>query len=124
MPIRIAIVACKRTREKNLCSIGDEKCLVALMRKEGEFQRYKGQEASIVGIIECGDCHGERAPLALGLLKLHLSALKETVDVIHIGTCITKICRHKDELVNYIKEKAGVEVVEGTHDYVVPKIFP
>ncbi|HDD35639.1 MAG TPA: CGGC domain-containing protein [Candidatus Desulfofervidus auxilii] len=124
MPLRVAIIACKRTREKNLCSVGDEKCLVAMMRKEGEFKRYKDKDAFIVGIVECGDCHGERAPLALGLLKLQLSALKETVDIIHIGTCISRICRHKDELINYIKQNVGIEVIEGTHDYGAPRIFP
>jgi len=124
MPVRIAIVACKKTREKDLCSIGDAKCLVALMKREGEFERYKDKDVSIVGIIDCGGCHGERAPAALGILKLHLSALKETVDIIHAGTCVTKLCRHKDELMDFIKQKAGVEVIDGTHNYVAPKIFP
>ncbi len=121
--IRIAIVACRRIRQQNACP-GDAKCLVAFMRREGEFERYKDKEAAIVGIIDCGDCHGERAPVNLGLLKTQLSALKETVDVIHVGSCVTLTCRHKDELLDYVRKKAGVEVIEGTHRYVPEKIFP
>jgi predicted metal-binding protein len=124
MPSRIAIIGCEKIRQRDLCSIGDAKCLVALMKKEGEFSRYKDKDVSIVGIIGCGGCHGERAPAGLGVLKLHLSALDQTVDTVYLGTCITKLCRHKEELINLVKEKAGVEVIEGTHNYVAPKVFP
>ena len=123
MTKRILIVACKRIRQQNLCP-ADSKCLVAMMRREGEFERYKGEDAAIVGIIECGDCPGGRVPASLAISKMQLAALNETVDVVHIGTCIMLMCKYKDDLVNLIKEKAGVEVVEGTHKYVTPKVFP
>ncbi len=123
MPVRIAIVACKKIREQNICP-GDAKCLVALMRREGEFERYKDKDAVIVGIIDCGDCPGTRVVPSLGLLKMHLASLKETVDVIHLGTCVTLTCPHKDTLIELLKKKAGVEVVEGTHKYVPEKLFP
>jgi predicted metal-binding protein len=123
MTKRIVVVACRKLRQQNLCP-GDAKCLVAMMKREGEFERYKGEEASIVGIVECGECHGERVPASLALLKMQLAALKETADVVHVGTCIALMCRYKDDLLNLIKEKAGVEVVEGTHKYVTPKVFP
>jgi predicted metal-binding protein len=121
--MRIAVVSCRKVRQQNLCP-ADAKCLVAVMKREGEFERYKNKDAAIVGIIECGECHGERVPASLGLLKMQLAALNETVDAVHVGTCITLLCRHRDDLVKLIKEKAGVEVVEGTHKYVTPKIFP
>ncbi|AEA48030.1 CGGC domain-containing protein [Archaeoglobus veneficus] len=123
MAKRIVVVACRKLRQQNLCP-GDAKCLVAMMRKEGEFERYKGEDATIVGIADCGECPGTRVPASLGLLKMQLAALKETADVIHVGTCITLMCAYKDDVVNLIKEKAGVEVVEGTHKYVMPKVFP
>ncbi|MEW6419347.1 MAG: CGGC domain-containing protein [Nitrospirota bacterium] len=121
---KVAIVACQMIRSKNLCP-ADVKCLVAMNRKEGEFERYKNDNASIVGIVECGDCEGNknRVLLSLGLLKMQLAALKETVDTIHLGTCIMKFCKKKDDLLGAIKEKAGIEVVEGTHQYVPPTIF-
>ncbi len=121
---KIAIVACQMIRDKNLCP-GDVKCLVASDRREGEFERYKNENLKIVGIVECGDCEGNknRVLLSLGLLKMQLAALNETVDTIHLGTCIMKFCKKKDDLIGAIKEKAGVEVVEGTHLYIPPTIF-
>lgn len=121
---KVAIVACQMIRSKNLCP-ADTKCLVAMNRKEGEFERYKNDDASIVGIVECGDCEGNknRVLLSLALLKMQLAALKETVDTIHVGTCIMKFCKKKDDLIGALKEKAGIEVVEGTHQYVPPTIF-
>ncbi|HID43517.1 MAG TPA: CGGC domain-containing protein [Archaeoglobaceae archaeon] len=123
MTKKIALVACKRVRQQNIC-FGDARCLVALMRREEEFERYKGEDASIVGIVECGECHGERAPLQLASLRGVLASLGETADIIHTGTCISAFCRHKDELMNYIKNKVDIEVVDGGHRYAPPKIFP
>ena len=111
-------------RSQNLCP-GDAKCLVAFNRREGEFARYKDEPAELVGIVECGGCEGNknRVLCPLMILKLQLGALKEKVDVIHIGTCIMKFCKRKEDLISAIKEKAGVEVVEGTHSYAPPSIF-
>ncbi len=121
---KIAIVSCQMIRDKNLCP-ADAKCLVAFNRKDGEFARYKDEDAEIVGIVECGDCEGNknRVLLSLGLLKMQLSALNESVDAIHLGTCIMKFCKKKDDLLGAMKEKAGVEIVEGTHQYVPTTIF-
>ncbi len=121
---RVAILACKMIREQNLCP-GDAKCLVALSRKEGEFERYKGEDVAVVGIMDCGGCEGQknRAICSLALLKMHLSTLKENVDALHIGTCIMKFCKKKEDIIAAVREKAGVEVVEGTHPYAPPTIF-
>jgi len=109
---------------QNLCP-GDAKCMIALMRREGEFERYKNEDAHIIGIVDCGGCEGNknRVVCSLALLKLQLAALNEKPDVVHVGTCITKFCKRKDDLIAAIKEKAGVEVVEGTHSYAPPTIF-
>jgi predicted metal-binding protein len=121
---KIALVSCQMIRGKNLCP-ADVKCLVAFNRKEGEFERYKGEDPAIVGIVECGDCEGNknRVLLSLGLLKMQLEALDETVDALHIGTCVMKFCKKKDDLLAAIKEKAGVEIIEGTHQYIPATIF-
>jgi predicted metal-binding protein len=119
---RIALVACRRVRQQNVCP-ADARCLIAMARREGEFERYKGESASVVGIVECGDCHGERAPLHLSVLKGVLSPLGESIDAIHLGSCITNSCRHKEELINYIKQKVQVEVIDGGHKYTPPTIF-
>lgn len=119
---RIVVVACKKAREQHFCP-GDSKCLVAMMRRDGEFERYKDDEASIIAIVECGECPGTRVAGSLGLLKTQLGALNETADVIHVGSCVMGLCAYRDDLVKLIKEKAGIEVVEGTHKYMKPRIF-
>ncbi|RLI85145.1 MAG: CGGC domain-containing protein [Archaeoglobales archaeon] len=121
--MKIVIVSCKKVREQNICP-GDAKCMVALMRREGEFERYKDKDAAIVGIVDCGDCPGTRVIPNLGVLKLQLASLNETVDVVHLGTCVVSVCPYKDDIVEALKKKAGVEVVEGTHKYLPEKIFP
>lgn len=121
---KVVIVKCNMISSQNLCP-GDAKCLIAMLRKEGEFSRYKDDDAHIIGIVDCGGCEGNknRVVLSLGLLKIQLDALKESPDVVHIGTCIMKFCKRKDDLIAAIKEKVGVEVVEGTHTYAPPTIF-
>lgn len=37
---------------------------------------------------------------------------------------ISAFCRHKDELMNYIKDKVNIEIVDGGHRYAPPSIFP
>jgi predicted metal-binding protein len=121
---KIVLVKCNMISSQNLCP-GDARCLVAFMRKEGEFERYKNDDAHIIGIMDCGGCEGNanRVVCSLALLKLQLAAFNEKPDVVHIGTCIMKFCKRKDDLIAAIKEKAGVEVIEGTHPYTPPTIF-
>ncbi|MCD6547921.1 MAG: putative metal-binding protein [Thermodesulfobacterium sp.] len=121
---KVVIVKCQMISNQNLCP-GDAKCMVAFMRREGEFERYKNEDAHIIGIVDCGGCEGNknRVVCSLALLKLQLAALNEKPDVVHVGTCIMKFCKRKDDLIAAIKEKAGVEVVEGTHSYAPPTIF-
>ncbi len=121
---KIALLACQQIRSKNLCP-ADAKCLIAFNRREGEFERYKGQDAAIFGIAECGECEGNRnrAILSLALLKMQLAAMNETLDAIHLGTCIMNFCPKREDMIKVLKEKAGVEVIEGGHQYIPAKIF-
>mgnify|MGYP005843557077 CR=1 FL=1 len=121
---KIAILACDNIRKKNLCP-GDVRCLVAANRNEGEFERYKDEGVAVLGIIDCGECEGNksRAVLSLAVLKGPLALLNEKLDAIHIGTCMMNFCPRKDDLLKVIKERAGIEIVEGTHKYMPPTIF-
>jgi predicted metal-binding protein len=121
---KVVILACENIRDQNLC-VGDAKCLVAFNRREGEFARYKNEQAEIVGIVDCGGCEGNRNRVlcSLAVLNSALMGLNEKADVLHIGTCIMNYCPRKDDLLKAIKEKVGIEIVEGTHKYVPPKIF-
>ncbi|MCS7279637.1 MAG: CGGC domain-containing protein [Thermodesulfobacteriaceae bacterium] len=121
---KIAIIACKMIRGQNLCP-GDVRCLVAFNRREGEFERYKENGAQLLGIIDCAGCEGNKTRVipAMALLKLQLNAFNENLDALHVGTCMMKFCPRRDDLLAAIKEKAGIEVIEGTHTYTPPTIF-
>lgn len=120
---KIVILACENIRDQNLC-VGDAKCLVAFNRKEGEFERYK-DGAELLAIVDCGGCEGNRNRVVCSLanLKGTLAMLNEKPDVLHIGTCLMNFCPRKDDILKAVKEKVGVEVVEGTHKYMPPTIF-
>jgi predicted metal-binding protein len=47
----------------------------------------------------------------------------ERVDVLHLGTCVKNHCAYKDTLVSAVRNKAGVEVIEGSHPYLPKDIF-
>lgn len=122
MAKKIVILGCENIRDQNLC-VGDAKCLVAFKRREGEFERY--EDAELLAIVDCGGCEGNRNRVicSLALLKDVLAMLNEKPDVLHVGTCITNFCPRKDDLLKALREKVGIEIVEGTHKYVSPKIF-
>ncbi len=122
-PKYIVIVACKNIRNQYICP-GDAKCFVAFMNGQGKFLKHVNEPAYIVGIVDCGGCPGNALMPNLSLLKLQLQALGiKTIDVIHVGTCITLYCPYKDGIIKTLKEKAGVEVIEGTHEYISPRLF-
>ncbi|MEM3796470.1 MAG: CGGC domain-containing protein, partial [Archaeoglobaceae archaeon] len=75
--------------------------------------------------VDCGGCEGNRNRVVCSLanLKGTLAMLNEKPDVLHIGTCVMNFCPRKDDILKAVKEKVGVEVVEGTHKYMPPTIF-
>jgi predicted metal-binding protein len=95
--VNIAIMGCKEIKDETC--IGCQRCLTALHRREGEFERYKND------------------------LRDWLTPMGEKVDVLHLGTCVKNHCQYKVVLVQAVKAKAGVEVVEGSHPYVPQNIF-
>ena len=53
---KILIVGCKRAMD-DIC-IGCSRCMVAFNRRIGEFERYKENDAELIGLLNCGDCPG------------------------------------------------------------------
>ncbi|MEE8383187.1 MAG: hypothetical protein V3R78_15085 [Thermodesulfobacteriota bacterium] len=41
----------------------------------------------------------------------------------HLGTCLIDNCPHKDEILQKVKAKAGVEVIEGSHPYRAKQVL-
>lgn len=117
----ILIVGCKKAMD-DVC-IGCSRCMVGLNRREGEFQRYKGQEAQLIGLLNCGDCPGATVVTRLAQVNLWNKPMDEKITKVHVAACITDHCPHKEVLIGKIKAKAGVEVIEGSHPYKPENIF-
>ncbi len=103
--------------------IACSRCMVAFNRNAGEFERYKDQDAELIGILNCGDCPGASIVPRLAQINLWNKPLEEKVTKVHIGPCIVDHCPHKETLITKIKAKAGVEVIEGAHPYMPENIF-
>lgn len=92
-------------------------------RREGFFERYAGQDAEIVGLLNCGDCPGATTVTLLAQVNLWNKPMEEKITKVHIGPCVTDHCPPKETLIGKIKAKAGIEVIEGTHPYIPQNIF-
>jgi predicted metal-binding protein len=107
--VNIAILSCKNIKDESC--FGCHRCLLGMDKQEGEFERYKDNpDAKLRAILHCGGCPG-------------MAPMGETIDKIHIGTCLIKYCPYKDSILQKVKEKAGIEVIEGTHYYAPPTIL-
>jgi len=120
--MNIAILSCKNIKDESC--IGCHRCLTAVDKREGAFERYKDRDdIKLKAILHCGGCPGAGAVNRLANLKTWIAPMGDNIDAIHIGSCLLKFCPHKDIIIERIKEKAGVEVIEGSHYYAPPTIF-
>ncbi len=120
--MNIAIMGCKEIKDETC--IGCQRCFTAFHRREGEFARYKDDpDARIVAIFHCGGCPATSPVLRMKQLHAWMTPMGETVDVLHLGTCVMNHCAYKDNLLKMVHAKAGVPIVEGTHSYIPQDIF-
>jgi predicted metal-binding protein len=117
---KILIVGCKLAM--NEVCIGCSRCLVAFNRREAKFEDYP-EDAQVLGLLSCGDCPGSTIVTRLAQMKLWNAPMKEMPTRLHIGPCITDHCPYAADIVKKIKAKAGIEVIEGTHNYIPNQIF-
>jgi predicted metal-binding protein len=118
---KILIIGCKRTMN-DVC-IACSRCTVAFNRKDGEFARYKGDDAQLLGILNCGDCPGTAAGVRLMQFKFWNAPMGELPTKIHLGNCLANNCPHRGTLLPMIEKLTGVEVIAGTHPYGATDIF-
>ncbi|MFZ2631780.1 MAG: CGGC domain-containing protein [Desulfosalsimonadaceae bacterium] len=118
---KILIVGCKKTMD-DVC-IACSRCMVGFNRKVGEFSRYENQDAELVGILNCGDCPGAGIVTRLVQINLWNKPLDEKITKVHIANCLMDNCPHKEAVIAKIRNKAGVEVIEGTHPFIPQNIF-
>lgn len=120
--MNIAVMGCKNIKDETC--IGCQRCLRAFDRREGEFERYKDvPDARLVALFHCGGCPATSPVLRMVQLRDWMAPMGESVDVLHLGTCIRNHCEYKDALVDAVRRKAGIPVVEGSHPYVPIDVF-
>lgn len=117
---KILIVGCKKIMD-DVC-IGCSRCLVGFNRRKGKFADY-GEDAELMGLLNCGDCPGSAIVTRLAQVKLWNAPMQEKPTKVHITPCIVDNCPYKDTLVQKIRAKAGIEVVEGGHPFAPSDIF-
>ena len=118
---KILIVGCKRAMD-DVC-IGCSRCMVGFNRRDGEFARYQDEDAELIGLLNCGDCPGATVVTRLAQMNLWNAPMNEKPTKVHVGPCLSMHCPHKETIINKIKAKSGIEVVEGTHPYLPENIF-
>jgi predicted metal-binding protein len=104
---KLGIIICDRW---NTCAGG--KCLRALQRREGAFERYGNEEIEVVGYTTCGGCPGGNIEYAPAEMR------KNGADVIHLATGFLvgyPPCPYIDDFIRLISTKFEMDVVLGTH---------
>ena len=118
---KILIIGCKHIMN-DIC-IGCSRCTVAFNRKDGEFAKYKGDDAQFLGILNCGGCPGVAVGTRLVQFRLWNGPMGELPTKVHLGHCLMSNCPYRDTLRPMIEKVTGVEVIGGTHPYKSENIF-
>ncbi len=117
---RLLVLGCSKTMDK-IC-VGCSRCLVAFNRYEGEFSRYREDKAELIALASCGDCPGSTLSARLALMKLWNAPLGEEPTKIHLAPCLAN-CAHSESIVDKLRSKCAIEIVNGTHPYQMATIF-
>ncbi|MCL5991981.1 MAG: CGGC domain-containing protein [Bacteroidetes bacterium] len=118
---KILIFGCKKAM--NDACIACSRCLVGFNRREGEFSQYREKEVELIGLLNCGDCPGAIVVTRLAQFSLWNKQMNEKPTKIHVAPCVIDHCPYKEIIINKIKSKSGIEVIEGTHPYMPQNIF-
>ncbi|MCP3873413.1 MAG: CGGC domain-containing protein [Desulfobacteraceae bacterium] len=111
---KVAIVGCGSYMDQGYGCPGEWRCLKAASLGEGKF----GTPSQVTAFIKC-ECPGRTIVPSIGM-AIKLSEIKP--DKIYLSSCLAGAvpgCPYSStkELASIIKEKTGIDVVLGTHDY-------
>ena len=111
---KVAIIGCGAYMDSGYGCPGEWRCLKAASLGEGKFNG----ESSVVSFIKC-ECPGRTVVPNTGM-AMKLSEVKP--DVIYLSSCLVNAapgCPYStpEDMAKILKEKTGIEVVQGTHDY-------
>jgi predicted metal-binding protein len=111
---KVAIVACGAYMESGYGCPGEWRCLKAAALGEGKFD----EPAQVISFIRC-ECPGRSLTANVGM-AIKLSEIKP--DKIYLSSCMANAkpdCPYAkaEEFAAILKNKTGIDVTPGTHDY-------
>jgi len=118
---KVLIFGCKNSMD-DIC-VGCSRCMVGFNRKAGEFEKYKDDDAELIGILGCGGCPGMGTVPRLAQFGLWNAKLQEIPTKLHIAPCVMDHCPYAETIIRKIKAKTAVEVILGTHPFMPENIY-
>lgn len=111
---KVAVVGCGSYMDSGYGCPGEWRCLKAASLGDGQFK----EPSQVVWFLKC-QCPS-RSTLANAQMAIQLSEMKP--DVIYLSSCLANAkpdCPYRtaEELATMLKDKTGIDVVLGTHDY-------
>lgn len=111
---KVAVVGCGTYMDQGHGCPGEWRCLKAASEGDGKFEK----PSAVVAFVKC-ECPGRAVIPTLGMAA-KLSEIKP--DKIYLSSCLVNAkpgCPYysPEELAGLIKEKTGIDVILGTHDY-------
>jgi len=111
---KVAVIGCGSYMEQGYGCPGEWRCLKAAGLGDGKFEK----PSQVVAFMKC-ECPGRTVVPTLGM-AMKLSQIKP--DKIYLSSCLANAVpgcpyTNADELAGILKEKTGIDVVQGTHDY-------
>ncbi len=111
---KVAVIGCGSYMDAGYGCPGEWRCLKAASLGEGKFK----MSSQVTGFIRC-ECPGRAIVPTVGM-AVKLSEMKP--DKLYLSSCLvnaTPGCPYTsaEELAEILKEKTGIDVVLGTHDY-------
>ncbi len=111
---KVAIVGCGTYMDQGYGCPGEWRCLKAASQGDGTFNA----PSEVVSFVKC-QCPGRAVIPTLGMAA-KLSEIKP--EKIYLSSCLANAmpgCPYSspEEFADLIKEKTGIDVILGTHDY-------
>ncbi len=111
---KVAVVGCGAYMDQGYGCPGEWRCLKAASQGDGKFLT----PSQVVAFVKC-ECPGRTVVPSLGM-AMTLSKIKP--DRIYLSSCLANAvpgCPYTSakDLAKIIKEKTGIEVILGTHNY-------
>lgn len=111
---KVAVVGCGTYMDQGFGCPGEWRCLKAASQGDGKFK----VPSAVISFVKC-QCPGRAVIPTLGMAA-KLSEIKP--DKIYLSSCLANAmpgCPYNspEDLATLIKEKTGIDVILGTHDY-------